>query len=118
MNHTDGIDSELQEILRKTARETTLAEKASTYARTREAVEDASKRYEWSIGEALQAIKALFLKDLQELMGQKETVYRPKTYTVVYNQDGDTEKREGMEFTDAIPLSAVEALIEKYRSEK
>lgn len=106
MNHTDGIDEIIQDIA------IGFSLSSGNITRPNDGVGSRVR------SRAKQAIEALFLKDLQELMGQKETVYRPKTYTVVYNQDGDTEKREGMEFTDAIPLSAVEALIEKYRSEK
>ena len=47
---------ELQRILTKLARETTLADRAADIATTADGVKDASKRFQWSIGEAKQAI--------------------------------------------------------------
>ena len=47
---------ELGEILTKLARETTLADRAADIATTADGVKVASKRFQWSIGEAKLAI--------------------------------------------------------------
>ena len=47
---------ELDEILSKLARDTTLADRAADIATTPSAVNDASKRYQWSLGDAKQSI--------------------------------------------------------------
>ena len=47
---------ELDEILTKLARETTLADRAADIATTADGVKVASKRFQWSIGEAKLAI--------------------------------------------------------------
>ena len=51
-----GNTQELDEILTKLARETTLADRAADIATTADGVKVASKRFQWSIGEAKLAI--------------------------------------------------------------
>ena len=47
---------ELNEILKKLARETTLADRSADSATTADALKDAGKRYQWSIVETKQQI--------------------------------------------------------------
>lgn len=58
-----NYNERLDEILLKLARDTTLADRAGDIATTASAVNDASKRYQWSLGDTKQAITSL-IKEL------------------------------------------------------
>lgn len=67
-DNTQGLD----EILTKLARETTLADRAADIAATADGVKDASKRLQWSIGEAKQAILDWHNKQVEEVLDRLE----------------------------------------------
>ena len=63
---------ELDEILMKLARNTTLADRAAGVASTVSTLKDASKIFDWSISEAKQAIEALIDKKVNEVLDRVE----------------------------------------------
>lgn len=52
---------------------------------------------------------------LAELEEKAVTFARPKTYTVVMNEAGDTEERAGHEFIQAIPISVIKSKEEELK---
>lgn len=69
---TTDNTKELDGILTKLARETTLADRAADIATTADGVKDASKRFQWSIGEAKQALLDWHNKQVKKLIGNRE----------------------------------------------
>lgn len=75
-NYNERFD----EILSKLARDTTLADRAADIATTPRAVNDANEAYQWSLGDAKQAITSL-IKELVTEAKPEPTKYEK------YNSD-------------------------------
>ena len=90
---------ELGEILTKLARETTLADRAADIATTADGVKVASKRFQWSIGEAKQALLDWHNKKIEEVLDRLEAQFVEEMVVIF----GETE------FKRQVPLSAIEA---------